>query len=185
MKKAETRREPEENRKKRALSTGYLWLVPLAVLFGLTLYLYFSYGRRIGDAQPVSFSHRVHAGVKGINCRFCHPNVERSQHAGLPAVEKCFFCHKYIIPNHPEIKREEQYFRSGTPTPWKQVFWVPDFVFFNHVPHLKWGKLDCMDCHGDVKSMDRLQKVDFKMGFCLACHRKKNAQHDCWLACHR
>lgn len=165
--------------------SGYTWLFVLAILFGIMFYLYFSFNRNIGPLQPVSFSHRVHAGVKAINCRFCHPNVERSEHAGLPAIEKCFFCHKYIIPDHPEIQAEDRYFRSGTPMSWKQIFYVPDFVFFNHTPHLKWGKLDCINCHGDVKTFDRLQKTTFQMGFCIDCHRKKNAQTDCWLACHR
>ena len=164
---------------------GYLWLIPLAALFLALLYFYHYPARDVGPLQPVPFSHRVHAGVKEINCRFCHSNVERSANAGLPAVEKCFFCHKYIIPEHPEIKNEERYFRTGTPVPWVRIFWVPDFVFFNHIPHLKWGKLDCIDCHGDVKTFDRLRKVDFQMGFCIDCHRKKGAQLDCWLACHR
>jgi hypothetical protein len=26
--------------------------------------------------------------------------------------------------------------------------------------------------------------VNFKMGFCITCHKKKNANIDCWLACH-
>jgi hypothetical protein len=26
--------------------------------------------------------------------------------------------------------------------------------------------------------------VDFKMQFCITCHREKKAQTDCWLACH-
>jgi predicted CXXCH cytochrome family protein len=164
---------------------GYLVLVLAAVLFAVMFYLYSYPERRIGPLQPVSFSHRVHAGVKQINCRFCHPNVERSIHAGLPAVEKCFFCHKYIIPGHPEIRKEEQYFRTNTPVPWVRIFWVPDFVFFNHIPHVKWAKLDCTNCHGDVKSADRLRKVNLQMGFCIGCHRTRNAQLDCWLACHR
>ena len=69
----------------------------------------------IGPAQPIPFSHRVHAGVKAIDCRFCHPFVERSENAGLPEVEKCFYCHEYIIPIHPEILKEKRYYTSGTP----------------------------------------------------------------------
>jgi hypothetical protein len=26
--------------------------------------------------------------------------------------------------------------------------------------------------------------VAFQMGFCIACHREKKANVDCWLACH-
>jgi hypothetical protein len=156
-----------------------------AALFAAMFSLYFWPERDLGPAQPVSFSHRVHAGVKGINCRFCHPGVERSANAGLPAVAKCFFCHKYIIPNHPEIQKEERYLNTNTPVPWVRIFWVPDFVFFNHIPHVKWAKFDCAKCHGEIRTADRLRRVDFKMGFCIECHRKMNAQLDCWLGCHR
>lgn len=170
---------------RKTIYRGYLWLIVAAFIFGAMFYLYSLPGRGIGPLQPIAFSHRVHAGVKDINCRFCHAGAERSANAGLPSLEKCFYCHKYIIPNHPEIVKEDRYYRSGKPVPWERIFWVADFVYFDHVPHLKWGKLDCADCHGDVKSMDRLKKVDFEMGFCLDCHRKKKAQQDCWLACHR
>ena len=140
---------------------------------------------RVGPEQPIPFSHRIHAGVKEIDCRFCHPYVERSQDAGLPSVEKCFFCHKYVIPDHPEIRREKAYFDAKKPVPWVRVFWVPEFVFFRHQPHVSWAGLDCSRCHGDVRSMDRLPRVDFEMGFCITCHRKMNAEIDCWLGCHR
>ncbi len=151
------------------------------------LYLFYVYpDRNIGPRQPIYFSHRVHAGVKEINCRFCHPNVERSEHAGLPEVEKCFFCHKYVIPTHPQlVKEKKEYFEAKIPVPWVQIYFVPDFVKFNHEPHLKFGKLDCTACHGQVQELDRLRPVDFKMGFCIECHKKLNAQTDCWLACHR
>jgi Cytochrome c7 and related cytochrome c len=162
------------------------WFLAAVILMGMMLFFYYVYPRRgLGPEQPISFSHRVHAGVKAINCRFCHPNVERSEHAGLPEMEKCFFCHKYIIPTHPEILKEKEYLDQGRPIPWVRIFYVPDFVKFRHEPHLLWGKLDCADCHGRVEEMDRLQKKDFKMKFCIDCHKLKKAQLDCWLACHR
>jgi hypothetical protein len=165
---------------------GYLWLGVVGILLVGMLYFYYYYPYRdLGLQQPIYFSHRVHAGVKEINCRFCHPFVERSPNAGLPAMEKCFFCHKYVIPDHPQIVKEREHYESKQPVPWKRVFWVPDFVYFNHIPHIKWAGLDCSECHGDVKAVDRLRPVKFKMGFCIGCHRKLGANLDCWLACHR
>jgi hypothetical protein len=35
-----------------------------------------------------------------------------------------------------------------------------------------------------VETMDRLKDAEFKMGFCIACHKEKKATLDCWLACH-
>ena len=164
----------------------YLWLVLSALLFGLMTYFMFAYpARSVGPKQPIPFSHRIHAGVKEIDCRFCHPFVERSQSAGLPPVEKCFFCHNYVIPEHPEIVREHQYLLAKKPVPWIRIFFTPDYVFFRHQPHVGWNKIDCKECHGDVKTQDRLVPVNFQMGFCVECHRKRKAQLDCWLACHR
>ncbi len=157
----------------------------VAFLLGGMLYFYYLYPlRSIGPEQPIYFSHRVHAGVKEINCRFCHPFVERSPHAGIPEVSKCFFCHQYIIPQHPQILKERWHLETKTPVPWVRIYYVPDHVKFNHQRHIKTG-IDCVECHGDVKKMDRLVPVDFKMGFCIGCHKRYNAQLDCWLACHR
>ena len=77
----------------------------------------------------------------------------------MPPVEKCFFCHDYVIPNHPEIRKEKGYLDAKKPVPWVRVFWVPEFVFFRHEPHVSWAGLDCSQCHGDVKSMDRLRSA--------------------------
>ncbi len=157
------------------------------ILFLLTVMLSFTYlspSPPIGPQQPIPFSHRIHAGVKQINCRFCHPFVGRSQHAGLPELEKCFFCHQYIIPLHPELVKVRQYFDQRRPVKWVRLFFVPDYVKFRHQPHIEWGKLDCPVCHGAVETMDRLRPVNFEMKFCIDCHKKMKAQLDCWLACH-
>ena len=31
--------------------------------------------------QPIAYSHKLHAGTMEMDCRYCHFNVERSQHA--------------------------------------------------------------------------------------------------------
>jgi len=161
------------------------WFFAAAVILGSLFYVFYEYPHaRVGPRQPIPFSHRVHAGVKQIQCRFCHPFVERSENAGIPEVEKCFFCHKYILPEHPEIRKEKRYYDENRPVPWVRIFYVPDFVKFKHQPHILFGRLDCSECHGPVQGEDRLRKVDFEMGFCIDCHKKRSAQLDCWLACH-
>ena len=161
------------------------WLLVVFILMGGLIYIYYAYPhQRIGPRQPIPFSHRIHAGVKAIDCRFCHPYVERSQNAGIPTVEKCFYCHEYIIPLHPEIKNERRYYDAREPMKWVEVFYVPDHVKFQHLPHIRWANLECARCHGAVERMDRLMPVEFKMKFCIDCHRQMKAQMDCWLACH-
>ncbi len=161
------------------------WFWAFVLLAGAMLYLYFLFPHQeTGPKQPIFFSHRVHAGVKQINCRFCHPYVERAEHAGLPEVAKCFFCHKYIITEHPQIKLEKEHLDKKVPVPWVRIFFVPDFVKFRHQPHIRFGKLQCAQCHVGVENMDRLRPVNFQMKFCIDCHKIKKAQLDCWLACH-
>ncbi|MGD9318861.1 MAG: cytochrome c3 family protein [Desulfobacteraceae bacterium] len=155
-------------------------------LFFLLLFLYLFYivpAWDMGPEQPIPFSHRLHSGVKLIQCEFCHPYVGRSKHPGMPPVEKCLYCHKYIIANHPQIKKEHAYFNTRTPTPWRKANYLAEHVVFNHKRHIK-KQIACPECHGAVETMDRIKGVNFKMGFCITCHKKKKANMDCWLACH-
>jgi len=39
------------------------------------------------------FNHLIHAGQLGMDCRYCHTNVEDSTHANVPSVETCMGCH--------------------------------------------------------------------------------------------
>lgn len=155
-------------------------------IFLVLAFLYFFYASpatRIGPEQPIPFSHRVHAGVKAIQCQFCHPYAQRSTFPGLPPVEKCLYCHNYIIANHPWIQEEHHYFNTNTPTPWKKVFYVPEFVFFKHQRHIK-KDIECQQCHGQIEAMDRIPAKRFEMKFCVDCHKQKEANLGCWLACH-
>jgi len=157
----------------------------LAVL-STALFLYYFYiqpAAGIGPAQPIPFSHRVHAGVKNIQCRFCHPYVDYSNFPGIPPVEKCLYCHNYIIAFHPQILKEHEYFNTRTPTPWKKVNYIPEHVLFNHQRHIR-KDIACENCHGRVEARDRLPGRQYKMKFCIDCHRQRNANMDCWLSCH-
>lgn len=156
----------------------------LIVLVAATVYLFFIMPNVGADpVQPIAFSHRLHAGAKNIDCRYCHPYADQSIHPGLPAVEKCLGCHNYIIPNHPEIRKEHDYFDNEIPVPWKKVFFAAEHVVFNHERHIK-KEVACETCHGEVKATDRLKFHEFKMGFCVECHRENKANVDCWLSCH-
>ena len=155
----------------------------IVMVMGFLYFYYVSPGTRVGAAQPIPFSHRVHAGDKAIDCHFCHSYVDRSIHPGMPPVEKCLFCHTYIIANHPQIQKEHDYFNSDTPTPWVKVFELHEHVLFNHERHIK-KDIACESCHGDVRTMDRLKGTRFQMGFCITCHREKKVNVGCWLACH-
>ncbi|MFO7686341.1 MAG: cytochrome c3 family protein [Desulfobacterales bacterium] len=160
-------------------------LTIFAALFILGfLYLFYrTPGTAIGVAQPIPFSHRVHSGVKNIQCQYCHPYVGRSNHPGLPPVEKCLHCHNYIIAGHPQILKEHRYYDTRTPTPWKKANYLAEHVLFNHQRHIR-KEVACQECHGAVETMDRIRGKYFYMQFCIECHRDRKANLGCWLACH-
>ncbi len=47
-------------------------------------------------AQPINFSHKIHAGDNGIDCQYCHDGARRSRHAVIPASNTCINCHATI-----------------------------------------------------------------------------------------
>jgi hypothetical protein len=61
---------------------------------------------------------------------------------------------------------------AATPIEWLQVHRLPDFVAFDHRPHVFAG-VACQRCHGPIESMDRVRQVsDLTMGWCVQCHRE-------------
>ena len=158
----------------------------IALVVMVAVFMYYFYippGTDIGPEQPIPFSHRLHAGIKEVQCQFCHPYVSRSISPGIPPVEKCLYCHNFIITKQPQIVKVHRYFNNKTPIPWVKVNYLPEHVLFNHQRHIK-KEIACRQCHGAVETMDRIKEKQFEMGFCVACHREKKANLDCWLACH-
>lgn len=59
------------------------------------------------------------------------------------------------------------------PVAWVRVHNLPDFVYFDHRPHVAAG-VACQECHGPVETMERLRQAgSLSMGFCLNCHRTR------------
>jgi hypothetical protein len=151
----------------------------LALMYNLPLDI-----RNRSPVQPIAFSHKLHAGINGIQCLFCHRYAPVSPVAGIPAVATCRACHLYISPDAPEIKKLMAYWDKKQAISWVRVYGVPDHVYFPHMMHIRAG-LECAACHGKVASMERITRsASLKMGWCLNCHRRRNASIDCW-TCHK
>lgn len=134
--------------------------------------------------QPIKFSHKLHAGDNKINCQYCHTGVETSRHANIPSVGTCMNCHKFIkegpLYGDAEIKKiyaaldwdGVNYGKNQKPVQWIRVHNLPDLAYFNHAQHIKVGKLECKQCHGDVETMEEVKQVQpLTMGWCIDCHR--------------
>jgi len=142
-----------------------------------------STGAPDGPPQPIDFSHRDHVRGDGLSCELCHSGARRAAFAGMPPVERCMGCHRFVLPENPGVMALHRYWSAGKPVPWVKVNVLPRFVRFSHEAHVL-AKIDCVRCHGDVASMTRVARVaPLTMGWCVDCHRAASATDDC-LACH-
>lgn len=154
-------------------------LVMLSIGAGLVLAL------RLPEApvQPIEYSHEVHAGQLGLDCQYCHFAARRSLAAGVPPVVTCMGCHVSVKPDSPEVAKLATYWENGERIAWKQISDLPEYVRFNHAPHVR-AEVRCQSCHGEIQTMPRVYQAHrFTMGFCLDCHVEKEAPIDC-TTCH-
>jgi hypothetical protein len=145
------------------------------VTFGI--WYYFSpKNTQVGYApqQPIPYSHRLHAGELGIDCRYCHANIERSQEAMIPPTQACMGCHAIVKQDSPKLAALRGSWAGGGPVEWVRVHRLADYVYFDHSIHLAAG-VGCVSCHGRIDQMDVVrQDKPINMGFCLDCHREPN-----------
>jgi len=121
--------------------------------------------------QPVPYSHKLHAGELGIDCRYCHNTVERTAHAMVPPTATCMNCHTNIYPDSPKLIPVRESYATGMPVRWIRVHDLPDYVYFNHSAHVRRG-VGCVECHDRVDKMEVVyQAQELSMGWCLDCHR--------------
>ncbi len=187
-----------KQRKYRPL-VGFLALLFLSLLSVAMWNSATSLGRQQGYApeQPIAFSHKVHAGINKIDCKYCHVGAERGKAAVIPSLSVCMNCHYNIQgvtgtdPNYPkavydkEIAKIYSYIGFNTesmkyesepkPIEWTKIHNLPDHVYFNHSQHVKVAGLECQTCHGQIQEMDVVQQMEnLSMGWCVNCHRNTN-----------
>ena len=122
-------------------------------------------------SQPIQFSHKHHVGDDGIDCRYCHTTVETAAYAGIPPTKTCMNCHTQLYADSPYLEPVRASFRTGQPIIWKEVYRVPDYVYFNHSIHVSKG-VGCETCHGRVDEMPLVRRAaSLEMQWCIDCHR--------------
>lgn len=182
------------------------FLVLVSVIFLLLASAYFVYGylSQIGvdqgyePVQPIHYSHRIHAGDNGIDCKYCHSSARVSKTSGIPSLNVCMNCHKsiyevapetqaegmneYGVDYNAEIKKlyaavgwddaEQKYTGETQPVKWVRIHNLPDFAYFNHSQHVTVAGVECQTCHGPVEEMEVMyQYSPLTMGWCIDCHR--------------
>ena len=185
-------------------------MVVTAILFLLTsAYFMYGYFMQIGvdkgyePIQPIHYSHKIHAGENGIDCKYCHSSARVSKNAGIPSLNVCMNCHKNISEfqgskdsTYVEYTKEfytgeiqklydavgwdkaaQKYTGKTKPVKWVRIHNLPDFVYFNHSQHVTVGGIECQKCHGKVESFEVMkQDQPLTMGWCINCHRETNVK---------
>jgi len=185
------------------------FLVLVTAIFFLLASGYFVYGylMQIGvnqgyePVQEIHYSHRIHAGDNGIDCKYCHSSARVSKHSGIPSLNVCMNCHKSIsevaettaTPEYSkdfydgEIKKlyaavgwddaNQEYTGESKPVKWTRIHNLPDFAYFNHSQHVTVAGVECQTCHGPIEEMEIVsQYAPLTMGWCINCHRETNVK---------
>lgn len=153
--------------------------------------------------QPIHYSHKIHAGDNGIDCKYCHSSARTSKNAGIPSLNVCMNCHKNIAEfvgdkdsTYVEYTKEfytaeiqklydavgwdkekQAYTGKTKPVKWVKIHNLPDFVYFNHAQHVTVGGVECQKCHGPVETYEiQKQFAPLTMGWCIDCHRETNVK---------
>ncbi len=202
----------KKNRSLMGLFNAYAknqFLVLVSAILFLLVSAYFAYGylMQIGvdqgyePVQPIHYSHRIHAGDNGIDCKYCHSSARVSKNAGIPSLNVCMNCHKNISEVAETTATEEhskafydaqiaklyeavgwdkslqKYTGKTKPVKWVRIHNLPDHVYFNHSQHVTVAGVECQTCHGPVEEYE-LQKqfAPLTMGWCINCHRETNVK---------
>jgi hypothetical protein len=163
---------------RRANRIPFFTAAILASTGALVIVLFWYYGSpqfiEVGyrPTQPIPYSHKLHAGDLGLDCRYCHSQVEISPAANIPSVQTCMNCHRIIGQDNEKLLPLRESWASGKPIQWVRVHKLPDYVYFNHSAHLRAG-VGCVSCHGNIAEMEKVMQVKpLSMGWCLDCHRR-------------
>ncbi|WP_418513041.1 c-type cytochrome [Corallibacter sp.] len=184
------------------------FLVLVTVIFLMLTSAYFVYGylMQVGvdqgyqPVQPIHFSHKIHAGDNGIDCKYCHSSARVSKTSGIPSLNVCMNCHKSIYEYNgetsPEYSKEfydgeiqklyaaagwsdadQKFTGNSQPVKWVRIHNLPDFVYFNHSQHVTVAGVECQTCHGPIQEMEIVeQHAPLTMGWCVNCHRETNVK---------
>ena len=121
--------------------------------------------------QPVPYSHKLHVGELGLDCRYCHASVERSAVANLPPTQTCMNCHQLVKRDSAALAPKLDSAARGRPMSWIRFHKLPDNAYVAHTVHVAAG-IGCVTCHGRIDEMDTVtQMTPLSMSWCLDCHR--------------
>src|SRR4030065_410272 len=75
--------------------------------------------------QPAPYSHELHVGELGLDCRYCHASVEISPVANVPPTQTCMNCHQTVSRDSAALAPLRESAASGRPMRWTSVHTHP------------------------------------------------------------
>jgi len=147
-------------------------------LCGIVFIVWYYFSPRFTDVgyqptQPVPFSHKLHAGQMGLDCRYCHSSVEDAAYAAIPPNQTCMNCHANLDLGEKQARLQPLFdsWEGESTLEWVKVHMLPDYAYFDHSVHLNAG-VGCSSCHGRIDQMEIVYQAEpLSMGWCLDCHR--------------
>ncbi len=178
-----------------------VFLIIASGYFAFAFFMQVGVDQNYEPIQPIHYSHRIHAGSNGIDCKYCHSAARVSKNAGIPSLNVCMNCHKNIsevsdttaTAEHSKAFYDEQinklytavgwdkatqkYTGKTQPVKWVRIHNLPDFVYFNHSQHVTVAGIECQTCHGPVQEFELMKQFSpLTMGWCVDCHRKTDVK---------
>jgi predicted HAD superfamily Cof-like phosphohydrolase len=116
----------------------------------------------------------------------CHRNIQKGTYTGTEEIAKIHEAAGFDAEGNA-------YTGETSPIVWNKVHNLPDHVYFNHSQHVNVGGIDCIQCHGDVKTYNlgkvasvedinaldgttKLTRPVLTMGWCLECHQETGVE---------
>ena len=122
--------------------------------------------------QPIPYSHALHVGKLGMDCRYCHNTVEYASYAAIPPTQTCINCHANVAWESAKLTPMRESWATGKPIEWVKIHDLADYAYFNHAAHVNKG-VGCYSCHGRIDQMEHVyQARPLNMAWCLECHRE-------------
>lgn len=156
---------------------GLLLLLAPVYAVGMVYYVGNPHTTDVGYSpeQPIPYSHALHVGRLGLDCRYCHTAVDTAARMPVPTTAVCMNCHQRVATDSEKLAPLFEAVKSGKPVRWVRVHDLPDYVYFDHSAHVDRG-VGCVSCHGRIDAMEQVYQVHtLSMGWCLDCHRQPEA----------
>lgn len=119
-----------------------------------------------------------HKQIKEYTGEAEHP-LKTAEGKTINGTEQIQLLYKYAgwDPAKKDYNRDANGNILATPIQWVKIHNLPDHVYFNHAQHVKVGKVQCQQCHGNIEEMDEVfQFAPLSMGWCINCHRQTEVQ---------